>query len=803
MIRNHLLIAWRTFWRYKGNTLLNILSLSVGLVIFYIIYLYVGFETSFDKQHPDHDRIYRISRDPLASLAPSFTPLLKNDFPEIEAIARIFSPGKVQLKIGEKNFIEENVYFVEPDFTSMFNLTMIHGNLGKVFEEPNQIALSEKLSKKYFGERIPVGELIVMDNTFLMNVAAVFKDPLPNTHFPYHILVSYESLRPFGGDSGDSNYFLGTRNFSDNVTHTYLKLAEGTDPSYISSRFPSFIDKYLDDRQDQALGRPPSDFIHFELMPIANIHLHSNKMVELSANGNIINIRVFSIIGLLMLVIAAFNYINLNTAKASDRAREMVLKKILGAGKGNLIRQFLLETFVITLIATMLALIQVEIILPFIQNKLQVDFSGINILSMKNIMVYILIFILLSFFSGIYPAIFLSSFLPTALMKGYFQRGKNRLLMRKSLVIFQFSLTIALVTSIIVVLKQMHLIENSNLGFEKENVLLIPINDEIRNKWPSFKQLLDQETEVISSTLSKRSIGGELGDAPGFSIHFRGAVIDDPFNMPHNRVDFDFFETYGIEIVSGRSFDRKNASDSTEAFIINETALWNIGIQDPSEIIGAPIEVPGRKGIIIGVVQDFNYESLHKKIKPIVTYLAQGEANTMAIKLAAGFTEKDLNEISQLFQIHFPENTFEYEFLDQRLNQLYVNESNLFKLFKYFTGVTFIIAIIGITGLSFYDLEKRTKEIGIRKVNGAGIGDILILLNLGFVRWVIIALAIAGPVTWIIMNKWLQNFAYKTEIKWWIPVAAGCITLVIALISVSWQVLKAASRNPVEILRYE
>lgn len=802
MIRKQFLIVWRHFKRHKGHALLNVTSLSIGLAIFFLTFLYVRFELSFDRQLADHERVYRVSRGPFAGIAPSFIPLLEADFEEIQSITRLLDISETQIEIGEEQYLEQNVYMVEQAFVDIFDIRLLAGSTAEVFRSSNNALISESVAQKLFKRKDPIGEQMLVYGQLLVQIAGVFPDRPENTHFPFRILLSYEWLKGQNGE-GTDDYYHGTTNFNDNVTHAYLKLKDGADPKGIAQRIPAFIDRHLDQRSDKTEGRPPSDYIQLELTNVADIHLHSHKMSELDANGDIRNVWVFSIIGIFMLLIGAVNYINLSTAKASDRTKEVGLKKIMGSSKFGLIKQFLAETTIYVVISTAVALIMVEILLPVLQSNLQISLIGFHILTRENIVAITLILLLIIIIAGFYPAYYLSSFQPSSIIKGKLFQGRGGNPFRRFLIIFQFTISISLIISIAVVVKQMNLIRTSNVGFDRENVLMIPMNTNMLPQWATFKHEAESEPEVLAATISKRSIGGELADDAGYTVEYKGESLTHPFSMPHNRVDFDFFKTYGIKLVAGRTFDRNLAADSTEAFIINQVAAENIGIEDPEDALGLSIQANGRNGFVIGVVNNFNYESLHKPVKAILTYLSQGESNTMAIKLKAGATHAGIKKISKLFERHFPNHMFEFEFLDQRLGQLYMNESRLFKLFQYFSAVALAIALIGLMGLSYYDLQKRTKEIGIRKANGATRRDILVLVNKEFSKWIFIGLIIACPVSWFAMTHWLKNFAYKTSIDWWIFIIAGSITLFIALLTVSWNTYRAALKNPVDALRYE
>jgi putative ABC transport system permease protein len=802
MLRNFLITPFRVFKRNKIYSLINIIGLSVGIVVCLVIYNYVSFEVSYDKYHRFSDRIYRISRNPFATLAPSFTYLLKKEYSNIEEIVRIFRLGNSQISIEEDKYVEENVVFAEANIFKVFDIKLLKGNPETALAEPQKLILSESLSKIYFKNIDPIGQQIILDNEYLFQVTGIFQDFPKNTHFHMDIILSYESLRGLFGEGSD-DYFWGTNNYSDNVTYTYFRTNKDAEIKNILSTIPAMIDRHLDDRDDKSEGRPPSDYIHLDIMSMGDIHLLSHKMGEAESNGNILYIRLFSIVGFFILLIASINFINLNTARATQRAKEIGLKKIIGADRRLLIYQFVSETFFYIIISSVVAYIITAAIAPFLNQSLDITFT-INPLSNITALITIITIILLTtLLAGLYPAIFLSAFQPIAVIKNEITKGKKASLFRNILVIFQFAISIGLIISVIVVYRQMIFIKNADLGFKKENIILLPISDEIKDNWNSAKINLEKQTDVISATISKRSPGSELLDAPGFSIKTKDELIENEFTMPHNRVGFDFFKTYGIELVAGRAFDINYSTDSLEAFVINEAAVKRLGLTDPKTAVGLETTVSGRKGNIIGVVKNFNYESLRNEIIPIITYIRPGEANTITIKLSEGNVSQKIENVKNFFNQNFPSYSFDYRFLDEKISKLYQNEERLLSVFRYFASITILIAMIGLFGLSIFNAESRTKEIGIRKVNGASILDIISLLSKKFTLWIILAFVIASPVAYMFMNKWLGNFAFKVKIPWWAFLITLIIILVIAFFSIFYQTLKAAIKNPVESLRYE
>ncbi|MHA1989189.1 MAG: ABC transporter permease, partial [Promethearchaeota archaeon] len=595
MFKNFLLTSWRVFRKNKIYSLINIVGLSIGIAVCLVIYNYISFEISYDRYHQYSDRTYRISSNPFASLAPSFTYLIKKEYSEIEEIVRIFRLGNSQISIGEDKYVEENVAFAESNIFEIFDINLLVGNPETALTNPQKLIISESLSKIYFKDADPIGQQILLDNQYLFQVTGIFQDFPKNTHFHMDMILSYESLRGLFGE-GAEDYFWGTNNYSDNVTFTYFRINKDADVKNIRSTLPSIIDKNLDNREDKSVGRPPSDFIHLYIMPIGDIHLNSHKMGEAEPNGNILYIRIFSIVGFFILLIACINFINLNTARATQRVKEIGLKKIMGADRNLLMYQFFSETFFYILLSVIVAYILTAGLEHYLTQSLNITFTINPLTNLSALIIIIVIVILTTFLAGIYPAVFLSAFQPSAVIKDKVTQGIKASYFKNILVIFQFAISIGLIISVIVVYRQMIFIKNANLGFERENIILLQISEEIRDNWNSTKLSLERQTDIVSATISKRSPGSELGDAPGFSIKTKDESIEGGFTMPHNRVGFDFFKTYGIELIAGRSFDIKHSTDSLEAFIINEAAVNQLGLSNPQAAIGLEATVPGRKG---------------------------------------------------------------------------------------------------------------------------------------------------------------------------------------------------------------
>jgi len=814
MVKNYIKIALRNIQKYAGYSFINILGLSIGMALCILILLFVRYELSYDKYHEHSERIYRLERRYIdsdgsiaggfATLAPSFTPFLEKDFPQIEHISRIWNPGNTLISYGDKKFIEDGFYFAEFDIFEVFTLPLIRGDSQTALAEPNSIVISESMAEKYFSDEDPVGRQVKVDRTRLFQVTGVMKDMPSNSHAHFDFLASYITLKGLYG-TNENDYFWGIRNFSDNVTHTYMRLAPNTDLEEIESAVPAFLDKYMGTRKDRdgkIIRASQGTTIIFQ--KVTDIHLHSNTRDELEPNSDYRYVLLFTIIAVFVLIIACINFMNLSTARAAKRAKEVGLRKVIGADRQLLMFQFMGESLMMALIAMILAFILVGLSLSYFSS-----FSGRNLgfkllLDPVGIVLILGVFVLTGFASGFYPAVYLSSYNPASILRGEVTRGKRGALMRQVLVVFQFAISIALIVCVGVVFRQMRFLQNVDLGFERENIVLIPADGVVREKWSQFKQSLVTTPHILHATLSKRTPTGRLMDAPGFRTEVYGEAKVSSIYMPHNRIEHDFFKTYGMKIIAGRDFSIEYSTDASEAFIINELAVHQLGWKSIEDAIGAPMSVLGRKqGHVIGVVANFNYESLHNEIVPIVSYILPQQANTVSLRIAGGKTQEALNYAEEVWTRLHPESAFSYDFLNDRIAELYRNETRMMQMFGYFSLFAIFIASLGLFGLASFTAEQRTKEIGIRKVMGATLSHILFLLSKEFTKWVLAANVIAWPVAFFAMRGWLINFAYRIRIGWLEFILAAVLTFLIALLTVSYQSTKAGLANPADCIRYE
>lgn len=815
MFKNYLKVAWRNIVRKKGFSFINVTGLAIGMTVCLLILLFVQHELSYDTYHRRAEDLYRLERAWLsadgslrgqfASLAPAFVVFLEKEFPEIENAVRIYPVETALVSVGDTHYEEKRIYFAEKDIFDIFSIPLIKGDPQTALAEPDGLVISQSIARKYFRDEDPVGKQMEFDQTYLFQVSAVMEDTPSNSHVHFDFLAPYLALKGLRG-SGERDYFHGTRNFSDNVTFAYVRFVPGTDPNAVRAKIPGFMDRVLGTRKDKDGNIVPASRGNTILLSkVTDIHLHSHTSKELEVNGDIRYVNLFTIIAVFVLIIACINFMNLSTARATQRAREVGLRKVVGANRRRLTTQFLGESLMVALMAIGLALILVALLLPSFNAFTDRNMTFGMLFNPAGLLTVFGVFFLTGIVSGFYPALYLSAFRPATILRGELTRGTRGALMRKSLVVFQFVISAALIVGVGVVYKQMRFLQNADLGFERENIIMLRADERIKQNWQEFKQQLTGSPHILSATLSKRAPTGRLLDSPGFRVEVNGQMLTNPFSMPHNRVEYDFFKTYGMEIIAGRDFSLEYPTDANKAFILNETAVRRLGLERPEDAVGLPVWTiaPFLSGNVIGVVQDFNYESMHHEIIPIITYIQPIQANTVSIRLAAGRIDVALGDAETVWKRFNPEYPFQYDFLDDRIAEQYRNEQRMMQMSGYFSLLAIFIACLGLFGLASFMAEKRTKEIGIRKVMGASLTNIMILLSREFTMLVLVANIIAWPLAYFAMREWLNNFAYQTGMGWAVFVLAGLLTFFISLLTVSYQAVRAALTDPAVAIRYE
>lgn len=813
MVGNYIKIAFRNIKRQKAYSFINVTGLAIGMAICILILLYVQNEFSYDTFHEFKDRIYRIERLYLRSdgsvgggfstLAPSFVHFLEADFPEIEHAVRMFQPSQAMIALDRRSFIEHRVFFADHDFFEVFSIPLVQGDPGKALQEPYQVVISQAMAEKYFGNEDPIGRELMIDDQYPYRVTGIMADTPANSHSHFDFLLSYVTLRGFYGQD-ENDYFWGTTNFSDNVTFVYARISGTADIDDIQARVPAFLDRNLpSSTDDEGAVILPSQGNGLYFRKVTDIHLHPHPFNEVEPGSDILYVRLFTFVAVFILLIACINFVNLATARAAKRAREVGLRKVAGAYRRMLITQFLSESLLIAFVSILVAVVLAKLTIPYFSGFTERDLS-LQFGDPLHLLGIIGVFLFTGLVAGLYPAVYLSLFDPASILRGEVTRGKRGAAFRKVLVVFQFAISVTLMICVGIVYNQMHYIDSMDLGYDRENIVMFPADRALKQHWPGLKPQLLRSPGIIHATMSRRAPTGRLGDAPGFAIEVDGELRQNPFSMPHNRVEHDFFRTYGMTIVAGRDFSVAHPTDSLQAFIINEEAVRRLGLEKPGDAVGLPIGIHGgRQGRVIGVVKDFNYEPLHVLVQPIITYIRLVEGNTIAVRVKQGYIDEAIRHIKASIDSYLPGHPLDYSFLDDRIDALYRNEQRMMAMFGYFSLLAIVIACLGLFGLASFTAQQKTREIGIRKVLGAMVSTILFVLSRDFLKWVIIANVIAWPVAYFAMNRWLGSFAYRTKIGVAIFLGAAFLSLSIALATVSYHTIKAALANPVESLRYE
>ncbi|WP_026950266.1 ABC transporter permease [Algoriphagus mannitolivorans] len=808
MFKNYFKIVFRNAKKHPMYVLINLVGLAIGMAVSIIILLYVQFELSYDNYHPDGDRIYRVSRawfNPdgevslhLGHTAPPFGPLIQSDFPEdVEVSARLFNFDPL-IKSGGNAFEEDRFFFADQETFDVFGWKVLEGEGKSALNQADGLVLSESTAKKYFGNSPAVGnELLVLLNgqEMTFQVRGVIEDMPENSHFQVDFLASMVPVVQFYGglEAFMSNY--GSNNFS-----TYIKLREGLDYKEFEAKLPALIDRHMGENQ---AGIPMSKGTQLILWPIKDIHLYSNLDSEIEPNGNIDYVYIYLAVAFFILLIACINFMNLSTARSSLRSMEVGLRKVMGADRSLLIRQFLGESFVMTILSMILALVLVVFFLPIFADFAERPLS-LSLFQKPELLLGIFgIMIFVGLISGSYPALFLSGFTPAKVLKGAFKAGKAHESFRSFLVVGQFAISVVLIVAVLVVIGQLNFMVNKDLGFEKEDMVVLPSNEAMRENYLMIKDRLENHPGIESVSISSRVPSGRLLDSQGATAEVNGEMSQLNIRIADIHVAHNFLDTYGIPIVAGRTFNFNLASDSTEAFLLNETAIREIGWANPEEAIGKQFHYGGRRGFVTGVMKDFHFESLHQPIVPIVFLVAHDRKNQISLKIKSDQREQVLSYLQEEWAQMRPDFPFEPNFVDEGFNRQYESENRVKTIFTFFSALAVLISILGLLGLVTFATEQRTREIGIRKVMGAETGNILMLLGKDFLKLVGIGFLIAIPISWYGMSAWLQDFAYKIGVHWTVFLWAGLIAGAIAAATVISQTLRAAWANPVKSIKNE
>lgn len=799
MFRNYLKSAFRNLWRHRAFSFINIMGLTIGMTACFLIFLYVKFELSYEDFHPKADRIYRVVADiktptevihadgPAWAVAPN----LKDEFPEVEEFVRV-SNTDMLFRNGEIKFKEDNTMFADSAAFRIFGWNLLKGNPNMVLTEPFSVVLTETAAKKYFGSEDPMNKtLLIGDDGRPVKVMGLMKDFPENTEIQAPMVLSMSSITKEWAPGLDKQW----GNYGSDA---YLLLKSGTSASALEKKLPDFLKRRNGKEADEM-----KMWVTLFLKPVRDVYLYSDS--NDGRSGNINNVYIFSIVAIFILAIACINFINLTTARSTERAKEVGIRKVAGADKFQLIRQFIGESVIISIIAFGLSLLLTSLFLPMFNNLAGKIISPGVFSNWQYISYLFLAAIGIGLLAGLYPAMVLARFKPIVVLKGRFATGTKGILLRKGLVVAQFTISIALIIATLVVYYQTNYMRSKDLGFKKDQMLVLRTNGNKAQK--TLKETIRRIPGVKSTSLGSGVPGSSWNGAYSEIENTSGEMQIANLNLMF--VDFDYMDQFDIPIVAGRRFSRDFQTDTTKAIILNEAAMKMFGYSDPKQAIGKRFKQWGREGQIIGVMKNFNYTSLQTEIKPLTLRMSEngnngnGGYDYLTVNVSAGQIPATIAAIEKEWKTMMPNLPFSYTFIDDMFEQQYRNEQRFGKLFLNFAGLAIFISCLGLLGLTAYSTMQRTKEIGIRKVMGASVPNILHLLSKEFIWLAGISFLVAAPVAWYFMHKWLQNFAFRISIGWYVFAIAGVAALLIGLITISFQAVKAAIANPVKSLRTE
>ncbi len=811
MLKNYFNIAIRNLTKHKFYSIINILGLSVGLTCFLFIALFVKDEFSYDKHFKDADRIYRVDFTGQINGSEFITALMsspaaktfKSDYPEVEDAFRMRSTGTWFLnRVGQvQTYKEENVVFADPNFIDFWGVKLIGGDAKTCLENPKTLVMNETTAKKIFGSEDAVGQRVRLDNKDDYEVTGVFEDLPKSSHFHYNILLNIKD-----SEDGDSPMWMS---FNHN---TYVKFKPGFDPQIFEAKMPDLLENKVGPEIEKFMGKSWEEFgemgntAGITLLPLTDIHLNSDKIGEHERNGDIKYVYIFSAIGAFILLLACINFMNLATARSAGRAKEVGMRKVMGALRSQLIRQFMSEAILISVLSTVIAFVLAIILMSYFN-----DISGKNLvewdlLSSDFIVIMSVITLIVGLLAGIYPALYLSKFRPIETLKGKIRMGTKSGGLRSVLVVLQFTVSIAMIIGTAVVYDQLSFVQNKKLGFNKNQVILVNDVWILKDNTQAFKQEAMRDSRIESASISSFLPIGENGNN---SVYWVGKDVspEDTYVINNHRIDYDYVNTLKMAIVDGRNFSKDFPTDSL-AILINQSMARNMGLTEP---VGSQISTyEGWNDSIvvvtykvIGVVEDFHYASMKERIEPLLFKLNQGKGSTASFRVKGEDYDGTIASLEKTWDEIAPGQPFTYSFLDQKFDRFYASEKQIGKIFGVFAFLAIFIACLGLFGLASFTAEQRIKEIGIRKVLGASIGQIVSMLSWNFIKLVGVAFVIAAPIAFFGMRSWLDDFAYRTEIKLWIFVVAGLTAAIIAWLTMALQSWKAAKTNPAKSLRNE
>ncbi len=823
MFSNYLKIAYRNFLRYKSYSFINISGLTVGMTCCFLILIYVQHELQYDKFHEHSERIHRVvmSRTDLdksfATISMPIGPALVSDFPEVEAATRLF-PRHAVIEVAvpgaqaEANQLrEKDFYFVDSTIFDVFTFKFLRGDARTALLQPNSVVITDRTAEKYFGSKWAqdasiTGKTFLMEGKHPLKVTGVVKSFPGNSHLRFSFLASYETMFAIEGE--EISNFLRS-NWLYNPVFTYVKLKKGQSKAGLEKKMPQFLSKYTDPAFHTVT--------QLALQPLHDVHFYSEKLVsEDEVKGNITFVYTFVGVALITLLIASINYINLSIARSLRRSKEVGVRKALGALKGQLIKQFMGESLLFCGIALLLSLLLIVLLLPVLNNLTEKELAFSAIVSPGLLASYAVVFVLISVLSGAYPAFFVSAFDPITILKGKVSSSMTKgLFLRKALVMFQFCISFVLIVGALTVYRQLQLLKNSQLGFESSRVITAPLFSENRNsalgagadsvlqeRLTTFKNVLLDNRAIKGVTLSSK-VPGTGYKVPYTLVVPEGKTREDNIFMSNVSVDYDFIQAYDLKMVAGRPFSKNFGTDIQEGCIINQKAVEQSGWSTPAQALGKVFQVGPKKCKVVGVVKDFHFKSLHNLVEPLVLVVTPKAFSWVSVHMQPASPAETAGFVSKKWQALFPGTIFEYSYLDEDLYRLYRPEQQLGQIVSYFAFIAIFISGLGLFGLTSFTIEQRLKEIGVRKVFGASVFNIIVLLLKEFTVIIIIASLVAIPLSYFLLSNWLNNFVYHVQLAVSSFLIAGILALVTAWITIGFKSAKAASNNPIKVLRSE
>ncbi len=797
MFKNYIKVTFRNIINNKLYSFINITGLSIGIAGSLLIMVYVANQLSYESMHKNADNIVRVSAGfgngtnvmKLAGAMPGLGPAATEEIPEVKSSVRFRKAYNAKIKVGDKEFTENNFFFADSNVFKVFTFPFLEGNADNALNEPNSIVISERISRKYFGRQDALGKTLIYKGKYNFKITGIIKNVSANTYLrcdfiaPYSKAIDIYSINNMWGSWGQD--------------YTYLYLRDNTAPKVLLTKLNQLLVKHTNESF--------AKMFTLYALPLREIYLKSDMMGELGPTGNLKSVYIFSSIALLLLLIACLNFINLSTARSLRRSKEVGLRKVLGANRLSLFKQFWGESIIITIISVSVSIIFFEFLNPVLFKYFDINISGINYFDTNFFIILMGIIAFVSLLAGIYPAIFLSKYQPVDSLKGIRTPGSSGAGLRKMLVVLQFSISIFLLIGTAAIYKQLNFMLTANAGFDKKDIYVVsyPVSQKgvsdkysvLKNEFLSVKGVTD-----VSGVYTLPGSGNKEQQ----SFRLKGQSKDDAMTMQASGVDYDFIKTLGIKLLEGRNFSTQYGRDKDNSILINETAAKKLGLKNP---VGTEVYIPGGGGEhlvkVIGVIKDFHTASFHQKIGPLFLYINPDRFYNIAVKIDPAYTKQALTGLREKFSAVLPAKTFNYQTLTEQYNSLYQPDEKTGSLIMIFAILSVIVASMGLFGLSSFATEVRMKEIGIRKVLGADILNISFLLSKDFTKWVLVANIIAWPAAYYAISKWLDDFAYKTIMGIWIYILAAIIALVISIITISFQSIRAANANPVKTLRYE